>query len=335
MFDVKLEAAAAIKILQSRMVIGEAVDEINLDTRAKPTRLPFLRIWLAWYGKVFSDPTILNSSGHAWGDEWLDPVEGVEGHVGATVVLKQLDSPIKLRVNSTDTKPGTQFVLTKLSLGKIVEYPQMRRNFPKSGRRDIGDISASLLGLNRQLTCLARVGIGNTCADENPEGQPTEVVMLLASLNDLLPQLKDDIEHTQGRCYDMRNHIAVFNVREKCKPYLWQAAGAQRSLLELKDKRAALYSTYAPGRPGNQLLGRQDGMLSAIGSMEQRQALPGLEQNAVSSTGDACIDNELYVTRFEATQVAEVVETAMHFEQENACVKGVICNGLEADVDRR
>ncbi|MEX3860433.1 GNVR domain-containing protein, partial [Paraburkholderia sp. BR10923] len=91
--------------------------------------------------------------------------------------------------------------------------------------------------------------------------------------------------------------MGVFNLSEQGKAYLDQSVATQRSLLELKQKRAEMSAIYAPGHPAIQALDQQIGMVgSRIGSLsQQEQALPELEQNAVRLTRDMNVNNELYV----------------------------------------
>ncbi|RZF30050.1 polysaccharide biosynthesis tyrosine autokinase [Paraburkholderia sp. UYCP14C] len=340
MFDVKTEAAAEMEILNSRMVIGKAVDALGLDISAKPKRLPLIGGWLARHAKGLSEPGILKGSGYAWGDESLkvssfnvpetfegekfiltaldggryrlaqaDLDKAVEGRVGETLELKQPDGAITLRVDSLNARPGTEFVLKKESREKTVEHLQKTLIIAQKGSKDSGIIGASLTGSDRLLTVHTLAEIGNAYVDQNVKRKAAEAEKSLAFLSDLLPQLKAELERAEGRYNEMRNRRGVFDLSEQGKAYLEQSVAAQRTLLELKQKRAELSATYAPGYPGIQALDQQIGMLtSTLGTLSQKQnALPDLEQDAVRLTRDVTVDNELYVGMLNNLQQLKLV----------------------------
>ncbi|WP_233855673.1 polysaccharide biosynthesis tyrosine autokinase [Paraburkholderia sp. HD33-4] len=340
MFDVKTDSTAEMEILQSRMVVGKVVDELGLDISAKPKRLPLIGDWLAGHAKGFSEPGILKGSGYAWNDESLkvstfsvpEAFEGekftltaldggryrleqpdldkpVEGHVGVPLELKQPDGVITLRVESLSARPGTEFILKKESREKTVERLQDRLKIVQKGSKDSSIIGASLTGSDRLLTSRTLAEIGNAYVDQNVKRKAAEAEKSLAFLSDLLPQLKADLERAEDRYNDMRNRVGVFDLSEQSKAYLDQSVAAQRSLLELKQKRAELSVIYSPEHPTIQALDHQIGVLSAtLATLTQQQhALPDLEQNAVRLTRDVTVDNELYVGMLNNMQQLKLV----------------------------
>jgi tyrosine-protein kinase Etk/Wzc len=328
MFDVKTQTAAEMEILQSRMVVGKAVEELGLDISAKPKRFPLIGNWLAQRGESLTEPGFLNFGGYAWGNESLkvssfnvpeafegekftltalgdgryrfeqaDLDKAVEGRVGVTLELNVPDGAIRLRVDSLNAKPGTEFVLVKESREKTVERLQKRLSISQKGSKDSGIIGVSLTGPDRLLTARTLAAIGNAYVEQNLQRKAGEAEKSLAFLNDLLPQLKGDLERAEVRYNDMRNRMGVFNLSEQGSAYLEQSVAAQRSLLGLKQKRAELGAIYAPGHPAIEALDQQIGMLtSTIGALEQQQqALPTLERNVVRLTRDVNVDKQLYV----------------------------------------
>ncbi|WP_144108531.1 polysaccharide biosynthesis tyrosine autokinase [Paraburkholderia sp. BCC1886] len=339
MFDVKTEPTAEMEILQSRMVVGKAVDDLNLDISAKPKRFPLIGDWLGRQSKRLSDPGLFGYGGYAWGGEsikvsnftvpeWLegekfvltalggghyrleqeDVDKPLEGSVGGTVTAKQGDGAITLQVESLNAKPGTEFVLVRESREKTVENLQNKLNISQKGK-DSGIIGASLTGADRMLTAKTLNEIGNAYVDQNLKRKAAEAEKSLAFLSDLLPQLKSELERAEGRYNDMRNKMGVFNLSEQGKSTLDQSVAAQRSLLELKQKRAELSAIYAPGHPSIQAIDQQIGLMSGkISTLsQQEQALPDLEQNALRLTRDVNVDNDLYVGMLNNMQQLKLV----------------------------
>ncbi|CAB3804648.1 Putative tyrosine-protein kinase in cps region [Paraburkholderia ultramafica] len=339
MFDVKTEATAEMEILQSRMVVGKAVDDLGLDVSAKPKRFPLIGDWLGRQAKSLSEPGIFGVGGYAWGNEAIrvsnftvpEDMEGekfvlttlgggryrlkqadldmaIEGHVGGMLDSKQSGGDVTLRVDSLTAKPGTQFVLVRESREKTVETLQNKLNISQKGK-DSGIIGASLTGADRLLTASTLAEIGNAYVEQNLKRKAAEAEKSLAFLSDLLPQLKGDLERAEGRYNDMRNRMGVFNLSEQGKAYLEQSVAAQRSLLELKQKRAELAALYTPGHPTVQAVDQQIAMMaSRIESLSKReQALPDLEQNTLRLTRDVNVNNDLYVGMLNNMQQLKLV----------------------------
>ncbi|KXU84131.1 tyrosine protein kinase [Paraburkholderia monticola] len=340
MFDVKTEATGEMEILQSRMVIGRAVDELGLDIDAKPRRLPLIGDWLARHAKKMSEPAILKGSGYAWGDESLkvasfdvpEFLEGekfivtalgngryrleqsnldkaVEGRVGETLQVNHAEGLVKLSIDSLNARPGTEFTLRKENREKTVERLQDRLKIAQKGSKDSGIIAASLTGSDRLLTAQTLAEIGHVYVDQNVKRKAEEAEKSLAFLSDLLPQLKADLERAEDRYNEMRNRKGVFDLSEQGKAYLDQSVAAQRNLLELKQKRAQLSAIYAPGHPAIQAVDHEIAMVSdSLETMSQQQhGLPDLEQNAVRLTRDVTVDNELYVGMLNNMQQLKLV----------------------------
>ncbi|MPW10079.1 tyrosine protein kinase, partial [Paraburkholderia sp. CNPSo 3155] len=339
MFDVKTQATAEMEIIQSRMVVGKAVDDLHLDISAKPRRFPLIGDWLGRQARSVSEPGLFGFGGYAWGNESVkvssfnvpeafegekfvltvlddgryrleqsDLSQPVEGRVGATLDTTLPDGAITLRIDALNARPGTQFILERQSREKTVENLQNRLTVSQKGK-DSGIIGASLTGSERMLTASTLAEIGNAYVDQNLKRKAAEAEKSLEFLSAQLPQLKSDLERAEGRYNDMRNRMGVFNLSEQGKAYLDQSVAAQRSLLELKQKRAEMGAIYAPGHPAIQALDQQIGMLgSRIGSLsQQEQGLPDLEQNAVRLTRDMNVNNELYVGMLNNMQQLKLV----------------------------
>ncbi|MBC8747442.1 MULTISPECIES: polysaccharide biosynthesis tyrosine autokinase [Paraburkholderia] len=339
MFDVKTEATAEMELLQSRMVVGKAVDDLGLDISAKPKRFPLIGDWVGRKATSLSQPGIFGYAGYAWGKESIkvssfnvpEAFEGekfvltvlnggryrleqsdldqpIEGVVGGSLDMKLPDGAITLRVDSLNAKPGTEFVLVRQSREKTIEDLQNKLNISQKGK-DSGIIAASLTGSDRLLTAGTLAEIGKAYVDQNLERKAAEAEKSLSFLSDLLPQLKSDLERAEGRYNDMRNRMGVFNLSEQGKSYLDQSVAAERSLLELKQKRAEMSALYAPDHPSIQAINQQIGMLtSKVETLsKQEQALPDLEQNAVRLTREVNVDNELYVGMLNNMQQLKLV----------------------------
>jgi tyrosine-protein kinase Etk/Wzc len=339
MFDVKTEPTAEMEILQSRMVVGKAVDNLGLDVSAEPKRFPLIGEWLGRQARSLSNPGIFGLGGYAWGNEQIkvsgftvpEELEGekftltvlgqgryrleesdldsaIAGRVGENVTSKQSGGTVTLRVDALDAKPGTEFILVKESRQKTLENLQNKLNIIQKGK-DSGVIGASLTGTDRQLTASILNQIGAAYVSQNLKRKAAEAEKSLAFLSDLLPQLKGDLEQAEQRYNDMRNKRGMFNLSEQGKAYLDESVTLQRNLLELKQKRAELLQLYTAEHPNVEAVDGQIALMaSRIDSLSQQvKALPDLEQDALRLTRDVNVDNDLYVGMLNNMQQLKLV----------------------------
>jgi tyrosine-protein kinase Etk/Wzc len=339
MFDVKTEPTAEMEILQSRMVVGKAVDNLNLDVSAQPKRFPLIGEWLGRQAKSLSTPGLFGVGGYAWGNEQIkvsgftvpeefegekftltvlgqgryrleekDLGKAIEGRVGEALSSKQDDGAITLRVDTLDANPGTEFVLVKESRQKTLDNLQNKLSIAQKGK-DSGVIGASLTGTDRQLTASILNQIGNEYVDQNLKRKAAEAEKSLTFLSDLLPQLKNDLEQAEQRYNAMRNARGMFNLSEQGKAYLDESVSLQRSLLELKQKRAELVQLYTPQHPNVEAVDGQIALMAAkLDNLSQQvKGLPDLEQTALRLTRDVNVDNDLYVGMLNNMQQLKLV----------------------------
>src|SRR5512133_193613 len=71
MFDIKSPATAEIEILRSRLVVGQAVANLQLDLSVSPKYLPIVGKWLARRATAPSTPGFLGLGGYVSGTEAL------------------------------------------------------------------------------------------------------------------------------------------------------------------------------------------------------------------------------------------------------------------------
>ena len=67
--DVKSAASAEIELLQSRMVVGRAVDNLMLNVEASPRYFPVIGRAIAQNNSELSRPGLFGWGGFAWGSE--------------------------------------------------------------------------------------------------------------------------------------------------------------------------------------------------------------------------------------------------------------------------
>lgn len=340
LFDVKTQATAEIEILRSRMVVGKAVDNLRLYIDAKPKYFPLVGPWIASQSKGLSEPGLFGMGGYAWAGESIEvptfdvpeALQGedfllvslgdgryrleqssldqpIVGRVGEAVEASHAVGEIRLLVTALKAKPGIAFNLVRQSRLKTLEQLQQQLNIAEKGKQS-GVIGASLEGNDARLTAAILNEIGDEYVAQNINRKAAEAEKSLLFLNNLLPQLKGELERAEVKYNAMRNERGTFNLSEEGKAFLQESVTAETSLLELKQKRAELVTRFAPGHPSMQAVDKQIAALAAkVGAVAGRvKTLPTLEQDTVRLMRDVQVNNDLYVGMLNNMQQLKLVK---------------------------
>ncbi|MGO4154108.1 polysaccharide biosynthesis tyrosine autokinase [Cupriavidus sp. YAF13] len=340
LFDVKAEATAEIEIIRSRMVVGKAVDNLQLYISARPNYFPFVGAWIASRAKGLSEPGLLGIGGYAWAKESInvdlfDVPESLEGERFNLVALgngryrleqSSLDKPLEGRVGEllrehqnvghisllvTDlkAKPGIAFNLVRASRLQTLERLQDQLKIAEKGKQS-GIIGASLDGTNPALTARILNDIGEEYVAQNIKRKAAEAEKSLVFLGDLLPQLKTELERAEVKYNEMRNKRNTFNLTEEGKAFLQESVTSETSLLELKQKRTELLTRFTVTHPSIQALDQQIATLNTkVAAMAARmKTFPAVEQDTLRLMRDVQVNNDLYVGLLNNMQQLKLVK---------------------------
>lgn len=340
LFEVKTEAAAEIEILRSRMVVATAVDNLRLYIGARPKYLPLVGAWIAARSKGLSNPGLMGFSGFVWGKESIqvdqfdvpdtlederftlvalgdgryrikhsDLDESLEGRVGELLQARLHAGDLSLLVSALKAKPGAEFQLVRSSRLQTIKKLQERMKIAEKGKQS-GVIGASLEGIDPKLTASILNEIGDAYVAQNIHRKAAEAEKSLVFLNDLLPQLKAELERAEVKYNAMRNSRGTFHLSAEGEVFLREGVAAQSGLLELKQKRSELLTRFAADHPAVQALSTQIGTMSRrVDDLSARmKALPNLEQDALRLMRDVEVNNELYVGLLDNMQQLKLVK---------------------------
>jgi tyrosine-protein kinase Etk/Wzc len=155
LFDGKIQAAAEIEILQSRMVVGHAVKTLRLYIDATPKRFPLIGEAIAARAHGLSRPGLFGFGGYGWGTESIEigtfdvpkTFEGdrfeltalpdgrfrlengdldrpIEGALGQLVESTQAGGTFRIRVDALHARPGAVFQVERHSELKTLQRLQ-------------------------------------------------------------------------------------------------------------------------------------------------------------------------------------------------------------------
>jgi len=336
----KKAAVAEMELLRSRAVLLPAVEQLRLDLQAAPRYPPLLGRWLAqWQGAPWLEPGLFGLGGYSWGGDRIELADftvppALQGHgfvltaladgrfevrdaadaiafsgaVAATLAAPTPQGTVRLKVARLQARPGTAFVLRRLSHAAAVEAVQKQLTVSEQGRQS-GIIALRLRGGDRQQVSATLAQIGHEYLRQNHARRALEAEQSLAFLNTQLPALKQRLAQAEEQYSQFRNAHGTVDLDEEAKLTLQQEASAQQRRVDLEQKRSELLMRYTPEHPIVQ--GVEAQMRGVDHEIQRRaqqlRALPQLEQDAARLAREIKLNSELYTALQNTAQQLRLV----------------------------
>ena len=338
LFEIRTPATAEMEILRSRLVVGHAVQNLNLDLSVQPRYIPIIGKWLARRAVSPSEPGFLGLAGYVSGNESLKvktftvpaKFEGKKFRVrindggyelisplGETLAQSPLGSPLEFSVGGQTGKaliteavgmPGAEFYLMRSSQLEVIEELQRSIQISEQGRQS-GIISIRLAGDDPEKIAQTLNEIGSMYVRQNVARKVAEAEKMLSFLKTNLPQLRTKIDQSESRFNQFRNRNSAFDLTNESKVVLDQSTKLQTSLLDLQQKRTDLDARFGPQHPSIQTIDVQIKSLTReLNVINSRmKSFPTVEQEFLRMTRDMKVDNELYASLLNSSQQLQLV----------------------------
>lgn len=339
LFDIKSPATAEMEILRSRLVVGQAVDDLQLYVSATPKYTPLIGSWLARRATELSDPGFLGMGGYVSGNESIrlglldvplalqgEPLLLVatdggfelrdaddqllaKGQVGTPVAFGTGDDKGRILVAQLQAKPGAHFNVARYSRLGVIEQLQRDLAIAEQGKQS-GVIAITLQGTDPLLIARTLTAVGGNYVRQNIERKSAEAEKSLGFLGGFLPQLKKQLEESEVRFNQFRNQNGTFDLGTEGKNYLDTAVKLQASLLELQQKRREQSAQFTAAHPVIQTLDAQIAAVSKeiAGLTNKVKTLPNVEQDLLRLTRDVKVNGELYLNLLNSSQQLRLVK---------------------------
>ncbi|MFZ3140033.1 polysaccharide biosynthesis tyrosine autokinase [Polaromonas sp.] len=333
LFDIKSPATAEMEILRSRLVVGKAVDDLQLYVTATPKYLPLVGGWLARRATDLSNPGFMGMGGYVSGNESIrlgllevpaelegEPLllvatEGgfeLQGPDGQTLVQGKTGTPAefgigddkgRILVIELKAKPGAYFNVARYSRLGVIEQLQKDLTITEQGKQS-GVIAVQLQGTESLKIAKTLNAVGTNYVRQNVERKSAEAEKSLAFLGDFLPQLKKQLEESEVRFNKYRNQNGTFDLGVEGKTYLETAVKLQGDLLLLQQKRREQIAQFTAAHPVIQTLDAQIAAVSKeIADLTSKvKTLPNTEQDLLRLTRDVKVNSELYLNLLTSSQ---------------------------------
>ena len=341
LFDIRSPASAEMELLRSRLIIGQAVENLQLSLTVTPKYSPLVGQWLSRTATQPSQPGMLGFSGYVSGNESLKlsvfdipAAYQSPGHQFTVAITQQgyaLMSPEgKLLTNGVIGQasefslggskgtilvtsyvglPGAQFHVHRISKLSAIQNLQQALAIVEQGKQS-GIIRASLSGDDPTKIALTLNEIGALYVRQNIARKAAEAEKTLSFLGTLLPQLRAQADESETKFNQFRNKNTVFDLSTEAKLVLEQSVKLQTSLLELQQRRKELEAKFTAQHPSVQTIDAQiKSVNTEIGNLAGKvRVFPTVEQDLLRLTRDLKVNNELYASLLNSSQQLRLVK---------------------------
>lgn len=259
--DSQPQSAPEIALLQSRMILGKTVDDLNLQARVeqnffpivgrglsriigeKPANIDVTHIYLPKIEGQDS-PSIkvkIKNKNHyqiEYGDTILD------GVVGELLETKG----ISLLIRSVDAEPGDSFTVTYVSSLKAINNLQESFNVTEQGK-DTGMLNLTLTGDDSELITHILDGISQNYLAQNVARQAAQDAKSLEFLSKQLPEVRSELDSAEDKLNAYRRQKDSVDLTMEAKSVLDQIVNADNQLNELTFREAEISQLYTKEHP--------------------------------------------------------------------------------------
>lgn len=259
--DSQPQSAPEIALLQSRMILGKTVDDLNLQARVeqnffpivgrglsriigeKPANIDVTHIYLPKIEGQDS-PSIkvkIKDKNHyqiEYGDTILD------GVVGELLETKG----ISLLIRSVDAEPGDSFTVTYVSSLKAINNLQESFNVTEQGK-DTGMLNLTLTGDDSELITHILDGISQNYLAQNVARQAAQDAKSLEFLSKQLPEVRSELDSAEDKLNAYRRQKDSVDLTMEAKSVLDQIVNADNQLNELTFREAEISQLYTKEHP--------------------------------------------------------------------------------------
>ncbi|HHE2730254.1 TPA: polysaccharide biosynthesis tyrosine autokinase [Escherichia coli] len=258
--DSQPKSAPEIALIQSRMILGKTVDDLNLQARVKEKYFPllgrgFARLMGNKEGNISISRLYIN------GDDTEEPkviltVKDKNNYsiqMGDTVFSGKVgelleENGISLKVDSIDAAPGNEFVVAYVSRLKAITDLQDSLIVADQGK-DTGMLRLSLTGDNPLLIERILNSVSENYLAQNIARQAAQDAKSLEFLSKQLPQVRGDLDLSEDKLNQYRRLNDSVDLSLEAKAVLDQIVNVDNQLNELTFRESEISQLYTKEHP--------------------------------------------------------------------------------------
>lgn len=325
-------------LITSRMVVGAAVDKLNLKIEAEPKRFPLIgsliaRRFVSRHPGKLAAP-VLGMSRYDWGGTQLvmfqldvpdalqdKPLRMTAGESGI-YVLQDADDNVLLigkvgqssqshgvtaQVKTLVANPGTVFRVVRHRDLTVINKLQKAITTSELGK-DSGIIQLTYNNPNAALAAGFLQQIGELYVRQDIDRNSAEAASSLKFVREQLPNVRHDLERATAALNAYQNQAHSVDVSMQTQSLLDQSVAIETNIQQLQLQQADMQRQFTPEHPAYKSLAQQIGQLHGQKSAIDKKvnALPDTQQELLRLNRDVQVNNDTYTGLLNQAQQLDI-----------------------------
>ncbi|EOF4702628.1 polysaccharide biosynthesis tyrosine autokinase [Klebsiella oxytoca] len=321
--DSQPQSAPEIALIQSRMILGKTVDDLNLQVSVSKNYFPLIGRGVS---RLLGNKPESISVGHLYipdtGDEIPKITVTVKEHGNYDVtygdstisgkVGQLLDEKgISLQINSLNANPGTEFTVSYVSRLKAITDLQDLLSVTDQGK-DTGMLSISLTGDDPVLIKNIVDSVSSNYLAQNIARQAAQDAKSLDFLNKQLPQVRSDLDIAEDKLNQFRKQNDSVDLSLEAKSVLDQIVNVDNQLNELTFRESEISQLYTKEHPTYKaLIEKRKILQDERGKLNKRvSAMPETQQVILRLSRDVESGRTVYMQLLNRQQELNIAKSS-------------------------
>lgn len=319
--DSQPQSAPEIALLQSRMILGKTVDDINLQAQVEQKYFPIVgqgiaRLLGQQQGKL--DVTHLYLSGKDIPEVVVTVIDQKHYRVEGDnftfngIVGRLLDEKgISLMVGNIDAEKGTQFIVRYLTRQKAISNLAESFSVVDQGK-DTGILNLSLIGDDPNLISKILNSISQNYLSQNVARQAAQDAKSLDFLNKQLPKVRGDLDIAEDKLNAYRKEKDSVDLSMEAKSVLDQIVNVDNQLNELTFREAEISQLYTKEHPTYKALIEKKQMLrdEKVKLNKKVSSMPSTQQEVLRLSRDVESGRAVYLQLLNRQQELDIAKSS-------------------------
>ncbi len=329
---------AEVELIKSRMVLGEAIKNLDLTIVVEPRYFPLIGEAIA---REYPISAPLFGHRYAWGGEAIDVsvlnvpddfvdkklilqagtgghfqiifqnevlIEGVVGSLSSKQINNN-QQPFSILVSRLESRPGTQFIIKKLSENTARNILAADFFVTEKGKQT-GILEMTLESSNPELGKIILNEIANIYVQQNVEHKSAESQKALEFLDKQLPELKNQMERSAISLNNYRNNKGSIDLDIETSNILKGSVEIKTQITLLQQKRDELRQRFTESHPSVIAVDKQISRLKdqLLAYDKVIKTLPETKQTIVDLSSDLAVNTGLYNSLLNKAQSLKVIK---------------------------
>lgn len=337
MVDRDPRSVTEIEIIRSRMVLGQAVADQNLDWRIEPDVAPVVGTMLARHGVALIDalaPEAFARPGESidldhlvvpprWLNRDVDLVvltadrfrltlpdgSEVDGAVGARITLA--DTGFSMGIRALAAPPGRRFLIRQVDELTAIDALRSRLSVSERGRSS-GILEVRLVGEDVRENVRALEAVTQAYLSQNVRRSAAEAESSLTFIREQLPQAERNLREAEAALNEFRQRQVTVDLSLETETILGQITRIEADLAQSQRREDELAQRYTPVHPSYRaLLDDRRRLETRLADLrEQVGALPETQRQILNLTRNVELAQRIYTELLTRAQEVDVLRAS-------------------------